>query len=100
MWAEEKSAEREALIYGTMFPGSAVEWEDYAVAANADIDDKTSKAYMNWRKQMMDTQAFWAHDFNDRDIFVTSDNDFRPLEGHPDFPKAVIRNPREAAELL
>jgi hypothetical protein len=34
------------------------------------------------------------------DVFVTSDKRFRVLEGHKDFPNAVVRNPEEAVKLL
>jgi hypothetical protein len=91
---------REALIYRTMFPKSAVEWKDYAATANVDLNDDKTPAYKKWRNQLLDAQAYRAHDFNDRDVFVTTDTEFCPLEGHLGFPKAVIRHPKDAAGLL
>lgn len=91
---------RENLIYKTMFPTSPAEWVDYAAAAAVEVHDRTSRAHLRWRNQILDAQAFWAHDFHGRDVFVTSDRRFQRLEGAPEFPNALVRAPHEAVALL
>jgi hypothetical protein len=91
-----KSKARETLIYKTMFPNAPKEWADYAAAKNADPKDTTSNAYFRWRNQILDAQAFRAHEHHGRDVFVTSDGRFKCLMGKPDFPDAIIEEPHEA----
>ena len=100
LWASPDTAARENLIYKTLFPSSPVEWPDYAVRKAVDADDLDSQAFQRWRNQILDAQAYWAHDFNDRDVFVTSDQRFRVLEKSPHFPQARILEPLEAASLI
>jgi len=98
--ASEEGSAREAAIYALLFPTSPVEWAEYAAAKGADVSDLTSPAGMRWRNQMLDAQALWAHDHAGRDVFVTSDQRLRILNGHSDFPGMTIRTPEEAIALL
>jgi len=91
---------REQAIYKCLFPQSEYEWRDYAAARNLDPSDGSSSAYYRWRNQILDAQAYWAHDHAARQIFVTRDRRFRRLEGHADFPAAVVRTPECAVTLL
>ncbi|WP_143520861.1 hypothetical protein [Puniceibacterium antarcticum] len=90
----------EHSIYRALFPNSPPEWTEYAAAKGYEGDDLTSKGYARWRNQLLDVQAFWAHRHAGYDVFVTSDKRFRVLEGHNDFPEAVVRNPEEAVKLI
>ncbi|MCR4377307.1 MAG: hypothetical protein NUV50_04355 [Rhodospirillales bacterium] len=101
LWVNDESEEAlETLIYAAMFPTSPKEWADYAAAKNADPKDTTSKAYFRWRNQILDAQAFWAHEHHGRDVFVTSDKRFKCLMGRPDFPDAIIEEPHEAVSRI
>ncbi len=99
MAGDEDSAQEDA-IFRALFPTSPTEWADYAAAKGHQVDDVTGKGFARWRNQLLDAQAFWAHQHAEHDVFVTSDKRFRVLEGHPDFPTAVVRNPLEAVGLL
>lgn len=100
LWGDDESIAREHAIYLALFPTSPPEWEDYATAKGHSADDQTGKGYMRWRNQILDAQAFWAHEHAEHDIFVTSDVRFNVLERHPAFPDAVIKEPAEAAGIL
>lgn len=100
LWSWPEGEAREEAIYRLMFPSSEYHWSDYAAARNLDANDQSCTFYYRWRNQILDAQAYWAHDHAGRQIFVTSDKRFRMIEGHPDFPFAVLRTPEEAVELL
>jgi len=100
VYASPEGAEREALIYSVLFPASPVEWADYAALKGADLDDQAAPAYMRWRNQMLDAQALWAHDSARREVFVTSDQRLGIIDGHPSFPRMVVKTPVEAIALL
>ena len=99
LWSSDTAAARENLIYQILFPNSPIEWPDYAAQKAVQSDDVNSRAYRRWRNQILDAQAYWAHDFNDRDVFVTSDRRFRKLEESPHFPKARILEPYQGVHL-
>ena len=96
VWASDEEAERERKIHNTMFPSSPSESAAYAAANNADPEDLTSKEYAKWRNQILDAQAYWTHIFNKRDIFVTSDREFRRFEGDPQYPSVAVASPDDA----
>lgn len=100
LYASATSEARENLIYRILFPNSPIEWPDYAAQQAVQIEDLNSRAYRRWRNQILDAQAYWAHDFNDRDVFVTSDKRFHKLQESPHFPKACILEPYEAVRLI
>ena len=100
LYASATSEVRENLIYRTLFPNSPIEWPDYAGQHAIQIEDLDSREYRRWRNQILDAQAFWAHDFNDRDAFVTSDKRFKKLQKSPHFPKACIFEPYETVRLF
>lgn len=91
---------REKAIYQRLFPNSSFEWRDFAEERQADPDDQSTPAYFRWRNQMLDAQAYWAHENAGRSVFVTSDRRFRVLTGCDDFPNACILDPEGAANLL
>ena len=95
-----ESLTRESEIYLTLFPSSPVEWADYAEARGHDAANRSGDGYARWRNQILDAQAFWAHEHAGHDVFVTSDARFKVLEKHPAFPQACIRVPEEAVALL
>ena len=98
--AGERSLAREAEIFRCMFPNSEPEWPNYALARGLDPDDRSSAGYLRWRNQMLDAQAFWAHEHHGQDVFVTSDRRFRVFNGHPSFPEATVCAPEDAVKLV
>ncbi|MFC4726249.1 hypothetical protein ACFPB0_13195 [Glycocaulis abyssi] len=100
LWAGAGDARREEEIFSVLFPTSTYSWSDWANAERLDIDDTSSKSYRNWRNRILDAQAYWAHEYHQRDIFVTSDQNFRRLTKSPAFPAARILSPQEAERLL
>lgn len=97
-WAEGEAREEE--IYRVMFPTSPYKWEEYAVSRGNEASDTTAPAYLGWRNQILDAQAYWAHENANREIFVTSDRRFKKLEGLPNFKNATVKAPEEAVDVL
>lgn len=100
LWGSDEGSARERAIYSILFPTSPPEWADYAASKGVDAQDTASLAYRRWRNQMLDAQALWAHEHAVREIFVTSDQRLKTLNGHADFPKMAVTTPEEAASLL
>lgn len=99
--AEQEWADRERLIFRTLFPNTPTEWMDYANENGLSEDDLAHPKAWKWRNQLCDVQAYWAHEFNGRDYFVTSDGNFsRRLRRSADFAKAQVVTPAEAAMLV
>jgi hypothetical protein len=76
IYAKSEDLERENEIFRTLFPASSPSWAETAGLAGLSIDARDSKAYRDWRNKKCDAQAFWAHEQNARDVFVTSDANF------------------------
>lgn len=91
---------REQLIFTTLFPASPPKWKDYAASMGLSRDDYDSREYKKWRNRMLDAQAFWAHDYAQREVFVTGDRNFLRLEGREAFPRALIREPAQALSMI
>ncbi len=100
VWDGPELRARENAIYRALFPQSPYEWADYATSKGVDPEDKPSPAYFRWRNQILDAQAYWAHENARRDIFVTSDGRFKVLEENGAFPSARICLPEEALATL
>ena len=101
LWADDESEKREKAIYETLFPGSPYEWSDFAYQNNQDTEDRSTKVFSRWLNQIIDAQAYWAHDYAGRDVFVTSDKNFKKrLKGNPLFKGALIASPKESLKLL
>ncbi len=92
---------RENQIALALFPQRNLDWNMLANAENLDPSDKSSKAYKKWVNELLDIQAFWAHEHNQREIFVTSDRNFGDkLHGHPNFPSAKALTPADTIATL
>ena len=99
VWANDEMVARENEISRALFPNRDTNWADTAKSSGVNVDDFCSEAYLNWRNQLLDVQAYWAHEFDGRDVFVTSDRNFsKRLVGHPRFAQARIATPEEAIE--
>ncbi|WP_296435564.1 MULTISPECIES: hypothetical protein [unclassified Rhizobium] len=92
---------RDREIGLAMFPAIEVDWVRFANARGIDIEDVSSQPGRRWRNALCDRQMFWAHDHNQRDIFVTSNvKDFLRLNKHPAFPSARVVTPDEAVRIM
>lgn len=97
-WPEGNAREEE--IYLAMFPASPYEWADYARDRGVGASDIASSAFLRWRNQILDAQAYWAHENVGRELFVTSDGRFKKLQELTSFPDASIKTPEEAVAIL
>jgi hypothetical protein len=95
----EAQMQRERLIFETLFPDTPYSWQEYAAATGIERLDEPSA--FKWRNRLCDAQAFWAHDDNQRHVFVTSDARFeKRLSTVKVFLTSTIATPVEAADLL
>lgn len=98
--ADEARLQREEEIFEGLFPKSSYSWSKFAENALIDAEDHTTVSYYKWRNKMIDTQMYWAHEHHKRNIFVSSDKNFKKLLALDNFSNAVICNPTEACDLL
>lgn len=92
---------RERLIHETLFPQVPFSWPDFAASKGISSETVRVPEAKRWRNAFCDRQMFWAHDHNRRDVFVTSDSNFRRrLSQSQDFRSARIATPDKAAMLL
>lgn len=92
---------RERLIHETLFPTIPFSWSDFAASVGVSSQSVRVPEARRWRNAFCDRQMFWAHDHNRRDVFVTSDANFRKRFGQSsDFNGAQIATPDEAVALL
>lgn len=101
IYGDEKTVAREQLIFETLFPTIPYKWTDYAAANGLDQEALTSRGAWKWRNALCDAQAFWCHENDERDVFVTSDANFaRRLAAASAFSTAKVNTPAEAADML
>ncbi|MBT9446479.1 MAG: hypothetical protein IV086_12330 [Hyphomonadaceae bacterium] len=92
---------RERLVHETLFPTIPFSWQDFAALTGISPQTIRLPEARRWRNAFCDRQMFWAHDHNRRDIFVTSDDNFRKrLSQSPAFSNARIATPDEAVQFL
>lgn len=92
---------RQNEIFQCLFPGIENNWLAYAAARNLDSRVLDSHEAFAWRNRFCDVQALWAHDDSNRDIFVTSDDNFgRRLAPDPRFTGVVVVTPQDATLVL
>jgi hypothetical protein len=97
----ESQTERERLIFETLFPDTSYSWQEHAAAAGIETQRIDDPRAFKWRNRLCDAQAFWAHDDNRRDVFVTSDERFKKrLSKRREFLASTIATPIEAARDL
>lgn len=75
LWSDDSMVAAERQIHEILFPNIEFDWKAYCSARGLDVnarhlDDK-------WRNAKCDVQAFWSHMHWQRDVFVTSDKNFR-----------------------
>lgn len=98
--ANEAMKAREELIFRAMFPNIDPHWPSYATSKRVDLNDNDSRHFQKWKNRLCDVQAFWAHDYAKRDIFVTRDIEFQRLTRHPEFTDAHILSPQQVTSFI
>lgn len=98
--ADEEMKAREQRIFNVMFPSVEPHWPSYAAKKGISQHDRSSRHFHRWKNRLCDVQAFWAHDYAKRDIFVTRDIEFQRLLRHPSFSDAHILSPLEVASFI
>ena len=101
LYSDEEMIKLERSIHQTLFSSIAFEWAEFAANVGVPLDAIKSSAAKRWRNAFCDRQMFWAHLHNGRDVFVTSDADFRrKLSRSVEFSRKQIVTPGEAATML
>ncbi|WP_156414957.1 hypothetical protein [Phaeobacter sp. CECT 5382] len=94
----DEECDLEERIHNVLFPSVAFSYSDFKrLAPEATGDILTDK---KWRNRWCDRQMMWAHVSNSRDVFVTSDNNFKKIERTESFEGVKVRTPEEAVALL
>jgi hypothetical protein len=92
---------RERSIHETLFPTIPFSWTDFAALTGISSESVRVPEAKRWRNAFCDRQMFWAHDYHQRDVFVTSDDNFRKrLSQSSHFERAHIATLDEAVRLL
>lgn len=91
---------REKQIHSALFPNMGFDFADFAASNKIAAGDVLSPKAKKWRNAWCDRQMLWAHDFHARDVFVTSDRNFRKLAGSVGFQNLRVHTPEEAVVLL
>lgn len=88
---------RERFIFETLFPGKPYSWIEFEEQNKGHVSfSKDCREFVRWRNRLLDAQAFWAHDDQNRDAFLTLDGNFvRKLGRHPEFNSSVISTASE-----
>lgn len=94
----DEECDLEERIHDVLFPTVAFNHSDFkrrTPEATGDIlvDKK-------WRNRWCDRQMMWAHISNEREIFVTSDSNFKKIDGAAGFGSVSVRTPEEAGNCL
>lgn len=91
---------RERHIHDVLFPNIEFNFADFIRTVGIDSTDTLSRKARKWRNAWCDRQMIWAHDFHSRDVFVTSDQNFKKLVGRVGFETIAVCTPEEAAKAL
>ncbi len=99
--SSEEMTTLERSIYNSLFPSLPFDWAEFAGGAGLAVDAVKTIAPNPWRNAFCDRQMFWAHAWRCRDVFVTSDSNFRRKLLRSDlFSKKRILEPDEAIAVL
>ncbi|UWQ62918.1 hypothetical protein K3723_01040 [Leisingera caerulea] len=94
----DEECDLEERIHNVLFPTVAFSYSDFKrLTPEATGDILTDK---KWRNRWCDRQMMWAHVSNERDIFVSSDKNFKKIERAAGFESVKVRSPKEAVKLL
>ncbi len=100
VWSAPPMLELEQRIHEALFPNVEFVWQSYCLAN--DINPESSPAG-KWRNCKCDVLALWCHIHGNRDVFVTSDQNFHAASKKPTLINLGARRieyPNDAAALL
>jgi hypothetical protein len=100
LYPSPEGSKRERQIHKLLFPSLSFDFAEYAKTNKVAPGDILSGKAKKWRNAWCDRQMLWAHDFHARDVFVTSDRNFRKLVGRIGFESLHVHTPEEATDLL
>ncbi|MEM9578948.1 MAG: hypothetical protein AAF999_18300 [Pseudomonadota bacterium] len=100
LMADVKMLDLEEEIFRILFPNAQFTWVETAKTYGIEKTNQSSKAYIKWRNQLLDAQMFWAHVWNKRDVFVTSDKNFGRKLKKSRFGAEQVKTPSEFVYLL
>ena len=69
--------ERERQFHEALFSNINFKSSDYIERMSPSSDDELDKYRKKWRNAWCDRQMIWAHEHHKRDVFVTSDKNFK-----------------------
>ena len=78
-WGTPAGGELERQIHCILFPSHPYDYTDLPEAERAQAADDPNHpadSVRKWRNRMCDVQALWTHIHQNRDVFVTADNNF------------------------
>lgn len=100
LFTDEGMLNREREIHNILFSKLEFDYCDFARSNEIIDDDALSLKAFKWRNAWCDRQMLWAHDFHARDVFVTSDKNFKEKMDQITSENITICTPKEAAQLL
>lgn len=101
LWSDEAMIDLERKIHEILFKGIEFDWSVYCATRGLDVNDPHPDD--KWRNAKCDVQAFWSHAHRRRDVFVTSDKNFRQASKKPQLVALAggsIETPDSALGLL
>ncbi len=101
LYAGGDMVERERQFHEALFANIDFKSSEYIERVSPSSDDELDKYKKKWRNAWCDRQMIWAHEHHNRDVFVTSDKNFKKkLSGKLGFEHLKICSPEEAAATL
>ncbi|MBO9451746.1 hypothetical protein J7426_15840 [Tropicibacter sp. R16_0] len=97
---DENMLSRERQFHEALFPNTDFKASEYVARMRPTSDEQEMKYKKRWRNAWCDRQMIWAHEYHGRDVFVTSDKNFRrKLAGKDGFAHLKICTPFEAVAM-
>lgn len=92
----------ENRIHQVLFPNIPFSFNEFTRKHGLDSKIGTkAESCKKWRNALCDRQMFWAHTYHERDVFVTSDKNFKKkLGASSEFSATKIMTPEEACECI
>lgn len=101
LWADEQMAALEKELHTVLFPTIPQLWQAYCDARRIAPDLPTPDRA--WKNAKCDVLALWTHILHERQVFVTTDQNFHKMSTKPKLialGAGLIETPASAAALL
>ncbi|MDX8353483.1 hypothetical protein [Cognatiyoonia sp. IB215182] len=100
IYGDKLGIARELALHKALFPKIPFYFAEYAKKTGLSEGDTQKKEAKKWRNAWCDRQMVWAHDYHKRDVFVSSDGNFKSLAKYQEFRNVIVSTPEEATQLL